>query len=46
MARSAIFGAYKDELKLGYTSRIKAWFELKMFDFILLYVDFKLTKNR
>ena len=35
MARIAIYGAYKDELKLSLKSKIRAWFELRMFDLIL-----------
>ena len=36
MARSAIAGAYKDELRIGIKQRISAWFEIKFFDFLLL----------
>ena len=36
MARSAIFGAYKDDLRLGWRAKVKAWFELKAFDLILM----------
>jgi hypothetical protein len=40
MARSAIFGAYKDELRMGWRANVKAWFELKTFDLILAYDRF------
>lgn len=36
MARSAIYGSYKDQLKMGITQKLRAWFELKFFDFVLL----------
>jgi hypothetical protein len=37
MARSAIFGAYRDQLQLGVKMKIRAWFDLRLFDFILFY---------
>jgi hypothetical protein len=40
MARSAIFGAYKDELRIGWRAKVRAWFELKRFDFVLAYDRF------
>jgi hypothetical protein len=36
MARSAISGAYKNELRMSYRQKISAWVEIKFFDFILL----------
>ncbi|CAF0730942.1 unnamed protein product [Brachionus calyciflorus] len=40
MARVAISGAYRDQMKLGLQSKIKAWFEIKAFDLILAYDSF------
>jgi hypothetical protein len=37
MARIAISGAYKEQLKLDFKSKVKSWFELRLFDFILFY---------
>ena len=33
MARIAISGAYKNELKISFGQKIKSWFELRYFDF-------------
>lgn len=37
MARIAISGAYKEQLKLDLKSKVKSWFELRLFDLILFY---------
>ena len=36
----SILKAYKDQLKLGAVQKVRAWFELKSFDIILLYDRF------
>jgi hypothetical protein len=36
MARSAIYGSYKDKLRLGLRQKLRAWFELRFFDLILV----------
>jgi hypothetical protein len=35
MARIAISGAYKNELKISFGQKVKSWFELKYFEFLL-----------
>jgi len=37
MARIAISGAYKEQLRLDLKSKVKSWFELRLFDLILMY---------
>ena len=56
MARIAISGAYKDQLKLDWSNAVRSWFELKYFDVILIldslkrwltstYLQFKLKRD-
>lgn len=35
MARIAVLGAYKDQMKLGWKEKIRAWFDLTAFDLVL-----------
>lgn len=37
MARIAVLGAYSNQMKTGWRSRLYAWWELKRFDCILAY---------
>lgn len=46
MARIAVLGAYKDQMKLGWKQKLRAWFDLAIFDIILAYkllIIFKLN---